>query len=553
MENESIGVQLDSIRAERDAEMRRGGGGFEQLLEAGSFEEAADNLVFFAPAEGWNERLDLALDCAAEAVRSEEGGKAAEALRFLVRLRLDLDSQLPEWGLRDRIGREAIGSAVERAARRIAELDSSSAAGSLLGEMRATERLRLAAEGLEDAAAGRDTEALTAGSLSETCTRLADDGREDNLAAIARGFREGASETMLGNDFADHLDYPLRRGFCFQTTNPPLVQMAWDSRREFWRGELEKRFAYEGAADPRERVMEMTMAVVGRGCRRLRPLFLLSEGSLGYVCYQVNPHNHGDSAAMIREVREVYRRFRDRLGGVPNVSFKLPGTAAGLAAARDLTAAGISVTITLSFAAFQIFEFARVLQRGCALFNAVVVMNGRLAFPVRDELREAGVAGGEEAARYAGVEVTRRVYRLLYTPAAKGGLGIDPRRVRIMNASLRIYGVEIPDLDGIWGTPAITVFPNLRRAYDATERPFDAVSVGGATPERYLEILAQSELFRQACWLAGDGPELRPEAPLSLDPGAAGRVAAWPPIRETLEQFLDAYDRTLATAAELFA
>ena len=262
------------------------------------------------------------------------------------------------------------------------------------------------------------------------------------------------------------------------------------------------------------------------------------------ICYQVSPMNHNNAKGMIAELEAVYSRFQQRFGGEPNVSFKIPGTSAGLEAARVLSPKGFSFTITLSFGAFQTLEFARVLNTGTALFNAVVVMNGRLAFPVRDELLAMGAAGAEKASEFAGVETTRKIYNKMYSPESAGGLGIQKSKVRIMNASLRIYGTEIPDIAEIWGSPAITVFPNVRRAYDAIGRSFTHGTVENSTPAQAMEVLVKSEIFRQAWWVPGDDEALRPARQLSLEKKDDDYVVAWQPIAETLKAFIQTYQET---------
>ena len=134
------------------------------------------------------------------------------------------------------------------------------------------------------------------------------------------------------------------------------------------------------------------------------------------------------------------------------------------------------------FALFQADAFARVLARSTAVSSFIVVMNGRLAFPVRDQLIAMKGENNTpylQASRLVGVEVTRKLFRRLYGAEHEGGLALDRRRVGIMNASLRIYGDQIPDITQIWGSPAITIFPNARHALDSTDRVFDPDAVPG--------------------------------------------------------------------------
>jgi hypothetical protein len=65
-------------------------------------------------------------------------------------------------------------------------------------------------------------------------------------------------------------------------------------------------------------------------------------------------------------------------------------------------------------------------------------------------------------------------------------------------------------------------------------------------PDRILEVLAHSEVFRQAYyvadrdWVPGDDGRFRPDYELALDDEDA--VFAWPPVYNTMTQFQNAYD-----------
>lgn len=258
--------------------------------------------------------------------------------------------------------------------------------------------------------------------------------------------------------------------------------------------------------------------------------------------------NHDDVKKMIEEIRFIHAVMSQRLGGCePNISFKIHGTRAGLRVAEVLGKEGFSITVTLCFSLFQAVEFAKVLARSTAAVNSVVIMNGRLAFPVRDELL-ARHPGQEdryaESAKWVGVDISRHLYGKLYASPDNGGLGINLKRVRVMNASLRIYGDEIPDIMAIWGTPSITIFPNVRHALDRKVREFTSGSVKQPLEESIRRANADSQIFRQSRWIEGVDRKYAPKDPLNLFHSAPEAVVSWKPIAETLEQFIDSYEDT---------
>jgi transaldolase len=77
---------------------------------------------------------------------------------------------------------------------------------------------------------------------------------------------------------------------------------------------------------------------------KFRPLYDTTDGKDGYVSLEVNPHLAHDTAGTIEEARRLWTAL-DR----PNVLIKVPATADGLPAIRQLISEGISVNATLLF------------------------------------------------------------------------------------------------------------------------------------------------------------------------------------------------------------
>jgi hypothetical protein len=283
---------------------------------------------------------------------------------------------------------------------------------------------------------------------------------------------------------------------------------------------------------------------------------------MGCVCFQVNPHNHGDAQAMITDAVYVYETLRDRFGGqVPNIVFKLPGTRAGLEACRALTRRGIGVTITVNFGMFQHIPFAMAIRDGQSIYSNLVEMNGRLAFPVRDELlgkldelAEHGIdeAQARTAAAWSGVAVIKRAQSLLNERR------YDLSQVKTLVASLRIYRGDLhkelpsafPDVTEIIGTSILSVYPNVRRAFDAQAEVWLAPQqMASPVPENVLETLTHSEIFKQAYyvadqeWVPNEDERFRPDYELTLEDEAG--TAAWQPVHDTLSSFSASYDQTV--------
>lgn len=547
----------------RDERNRRCNMTVEQIVDAlirGDAVTASGNLLFHTSTDEFPSRLESILKSIRALWEEGDSSKRTPILDFLVKLSIDLRSFLPNWELNKSLDENALDNAA-RSVRDVldtVERKSKDVTGSVVRNLRDHTAARLKAEGIENKVDGA-VDKILGSLLVEYTQNISAELEKSNLREVARYSLHGTTPTELGNDYAAFLQYMIWLGGSFVTTNPVLIKVAWDTDVARWNDRVDVliRSLYntdeisgllrDGGEKLQQAITrinsQVTMSVVEENCRLLRDIFLVTEGSRGYVSLQVNPKNHDNGSQMAAEARRLYEDLKESLGGVPNVVFKLPATSAGLKAAEELTSEGIGVTITVSFSVFQALEFGKVLSRGKSLVNYIALMNGRMAFPVRDELKRLGVKGGEEAARWAGVEVARKSYHCLYDSADQGGLGIDTSRVRLLIASLRIYDDWLPDISELWGCPVITFFPNVRRKYDSHRRELEGGSVQRETPPTDVDTLLASEIFRQAWWVPGDPEDQRPKKILTLVEADREALINWEPVANTLNQFIDLYDQ----------
>ncbi len=557
MDSPIIQQQLAEIRDEWKQRTAQPAGAIFDCLESGDIVDAASRVLFAAePAEraGIVESLQRRLP---EMYGSASAEQKAQLLQFAVKLALDFGSFLPAWRSGDPSPQTAQAGALRALAERLAAADSDAAAAVHSG-LRAELLARLGAEAVSDPAEAERTAGAAMGSdLAAHIGAMWDEYRVSNTRRAAELYLRGQCVTALGNDYAAFLDHALRVGVCSQTTNPVLIKLAWDTDPPAWNQRIDRiitdtydietiRNTLGQGADKQDELIRhlntlVTTTVVERNCRMLRDIFLLTEGREGHLNLQVSPENYADSDAMVEQAVAVYGDLRRRLGGVPNVVIKIPATPAGREAVAELTRRGIGVTVTLTFSMYQAGPIAEAIRDGNALAANIAVMNGRLAFPVRDELAAAGVSGGVEAARWAGVEVARKVNSMLYGPTDRGGMGLDRNRVRLLIASLRIYDDWLPDISELWGVPAITIFPNVRRTFDLHPREIDPNAIAGRTPPQAIDTMLSSEIFRQAWWTEKDGSHGKPNRPLSMSRLDDDAVANWAPVKQTLDQFIDGY------------
>ena len=77
----------------------------------------------------------------------------------------------------------------------------------------------------------------------------------------------------------------------------------------------------------------------------LRPVYDATQAADGYVSLEVSPELANDTAGTLAEARRLWRDVAR-----PNLMIKVPGTAAGVPAIRELITEGINVNVTLLFA-----------------------------------------------------------------------------------------------------------------------------------------------------------------------------------------------------------
>jgi hypothetical protein len=536
------------------------------LIKCGKRQEVVENLIFFTSPQHFSSVCsDLLREIEAGFYQGDISSQI-EHLAFLVELALALRSILPRWNLTDEQAHGPVALTQDQVQDVVVEIQAllenlstraPVAEKSILAAVESDAASRYKAEQVGDPAGA--AYALAGNSLSKYINNLSTEISRSQLRRIAEMRFDGKTATELSNDYAAFLQHTLYLGASFATTNPPLVNMAWDILPGTWDPIIDKIILTNPEAGSLSLAKLVTMEVVLAQMRLLRPIFLITEGSMGCVCFQVDPNNHGDVEAMTSDALFFYEALRSRFsGGIPNVVFKLPGTQAGLEACRALTGRGIGATITVNFGMFQHIPFAQAIREGYALYACLVEMNGRLAFPVRDELlgkldqlAEVGIDEGaaREAAAWAGVIIPKRLYKML------NDKGIDQNRSKILIASLRIYEGDayrdlpnaFPDITEIIGANLLSVFPNVRHAFDqAEEMAINPLQIESSVPEHILDILAHSEVFKQAyyvadrSWVIEEDQRFKPDRELVLEDEEG--VFNWPPVHNTLVEFMNSYN-----------
>jgi transaldolase len=133
----------------------------------------------------------------------------------------------------------------------------------------------------------------------------------------------------------------IEDGLSGLTTNPAILSQAIRGRREYAAAARAARRRGEAAGAIYE---SLAIADVQAAADLFRSVYEATDGEDGYVNMEVSPRLADDARATVVEAQSLWRRIAR-----PNLMIKVPATAAGLQAIRELLDAGINVNATLLF------------------------------------------------------------------------------------------------------------------------------------------------------------------------------------------------------------
>jgi transaldolase len=223
----------------------------------------------------------------------------------------------------------------------------------------------------------------------------------------------------------------------------------------------------------------MAIDDVTHACGILRPIYDASGGGDGFVSLEVSPVLANDTAGTIEAARSLHRRI-----GLPNLMVKIPATAAGIPAIRQMISEGRNINVTLIFSLERHGEVIEAYQSG---LEALAAAGGNLAavhsvasfFVSRvdtevDRRLQAIGGGAEELAGRAAVAQAKLAYQLFTErfsgPRWEALAAAGAHRQRPLWASTSTKNPAYPDLlyvDSLIGPATVNTMP------DATVEAFE--------------------------------------------------------------------------------
>jgi transaldolase / glucose-6-phosphate isomerase len=146
-------------------------------------------------------------------------------------------------------------------------------------------------------------------------------------------------------------------GLSGATSNPSIFAKAITGGPDYLNVAQEVERA--GAMDAKGLYEALAIRDIREAADLLRPVYVATGRTDGYVSMEVSPYLAHDTEATIEEARRLWRAISRE-----NVMIKVPASTEGLPAIRQLTSEGINVNITLLFGIERYDEVARAYSDG---------------------------------------------------------------------------------------------------------------------------------------------------------------------------------------------
>ena len=351
-----------------------------------------------------------------------------------------------------------------------------------------------------------------------------DDIHQCKLAELSRLTLAGKFNVYWGHDKCDEIDFSLRRGASFTTSNPGKINGFRKDYPEEWAEMLAKVKEEHKDIKAVETLSYMTMKVVAMMARHTAPIFEATDGQYGFSSIQVSPKNWNNAEAMEKEICFWYEGMKKELDTeTPNITFKVPATPAATIAAQRVCRryARIRLCATSNFTTRQHIEFYKALDHRDPA-GLLVIVDVHLRTFARPEFEAMGVADPEYYCKKLVSMIYCRCYQLL----------------KEHGSNLQINGAGIRDSEGVrdnyttdMSLPVtLTIMPEVVKDCDIHPQLLKDAMHDEISDED-MEVLNKSRIFRQAYYAE--------EFPWD-------DIRSFPPYKLMMDKFEEAYDECIA-------
>lgn len=163
-------------------------------------------------------------------------------------------------------------------------------------------------------------------------------------------------DDMRRSIFAEELSKLIKQGLRGMTSNPSIFEKAI-TQSESYDAQLEQ-LVHEGK-DLNSIYEALVFQDIAQAADMMRPIYKESDALDGYISLEVSPELAHDTEGTVAEGVRFFQALQR-----PNIMIKVPATAAGLPAIRQLLAQGINVNVTLMFSLEDYTNVAEAYQLG---------------------------------------------------------------------------------------------------------------------------------------------------------------------------------------------
>lgn len=142
----------------------------------------------------------------------------------------------------------------------------------------------------------------------------------------------------------------VERGIRGVTSNPTIFQKAMTGSADYDK-QFESLIASKSVNDA---FWQMAEDDVSGACGVLRPVYDESKGADGFVSLEVSPALAHDTKGTIEAARDIHKRLN-----LPNLLVKIPATAEGVPAIKQMISQGRNINVTLIF---SLSRYAEVME-----------------------------------------------------------------------------------------------------------------------------------------------------------------------------------------------
>jgi transaldolase len=305
-----------------------------------------------------------------------------------------------------------------------------------------------------------------------------------------------ARTAALGTDYwndscsIEDLTYAVARGAVGATSNPTIVGEVLDREMDLWRERIVEIISENSTFTDEDVAWQLIEEMAVRASELLLPVFEREGGRKGRLSIQTNPK-------FFRDPVRVAKQAMHFAALAPNVQVKLPATRAGVQAAEEVTAAGISINATVCFTVPQALAMAEAVERGLARREAggedvssmspvITIMVGRLDDWMGVLVARHGLMVDPGVVHWAGIAAFKRAYPLF---------GERGYRARLLAAAYR-HHMHWSELIG--GDIVLTIPCAWQKKFNASEIPVVPRIDDPVPPAALGELLQHFPDFRRA-------------------------------------------------------